>query len=98
MMCKIAIYCLLLVALIGLVSAAPQSGRSEYGYRHYCEKKTFPGGSTKSRWWTDGELIRLPSSWRESTTAASSIDDSGITTYTQNWYQLNQKSPGGNLC
>ncbi len=75
-----------------------ETGRSQYGYRHYCEKTTFPGGSTKSRWWTDGELIRLPSGWRGLATEASSIDGSGTITHSHNWYQLDQKSPGGNLC
>jgi len=74
-----------------------ETRRSEYGYEHNCEKTTFPNGSTKSKWWTNGELIQLPSGWREMTTAASSIN-SGVITFTKNWYQLNKASPGGNLC
>ncbi|EFX70688.1 hypothetical protein DAPPUDRAFT_309302 [Daphnia pulex] len=91
MTCKIAIYCLLLVALIGLVSAAPPTGRSQQGFKHYCEKRTTSSGNSQYLWGYD--TVQLPSDWEGTTEESSSKSkDGAVTTHVNSWYQLTQET------
>ncbi|EFX70742.1 hypothetical protein DAPPUDRAFT_112428 [Daphnia pulex] len=93
MTCKIVIYCFLLVALIGLVSAAPRRPNiGDYGYKVTCVEtiayRDIPSNKLKSS--ISREKIRLPSGWRnmESAGRLRRVNkDDGEIVYKYVWYQ-----------